>query len=88
MTTLPLDRIRLKPAQMKAIEKRASFAGTTVPDYVRLLIERDLLASRTFDEILKPIRRDIQKSSLTEAQLDAIVARARKKTAPKPRRQG
>jgi hypothetical protein len=49
-----------------------------VPDYIRWLIERDLLASQSFDEILRPIRPDIRKSGITETQVDAIVRRARK----------
>lgn len=37
------------------------------------LIEQDLLAEKSFDELLHPIRRDFQKSGVTEAKLDAIV---------------
>ena len=40
-----------------------------------MLIERDLLADGTFDEILKPVRDDFRKSGINEAELDAIVER-------------
>jgi len=52
-------------------------------DYVKRLIERDMLADRTFDEILMPVRADFRKSGITEDQLDKIVDRARKATRPK-----
>ena len=54
--------------------------GKTTPEYLRLLIEQDLLAGKTFDDILRPVRRDFKKSGITEAELDRIVSRARRDT--------
>ena len=71
----------LRPAQWKAVEQMAKRAGKTTPEYVRLLIEQDLIAEKSFDQILRPIRRDVRKSGLTEATLDAIVQRARSRRA-------
>ena len=69
-------------------------AGKTTPEYLRLLIEQDLLAGRTFDEILSPIRRDFRRGGVTEAKLDLIVSRARRgragtrqKAARRPKRE-
>ena len=77
MSSLLLQEIGLKPALAKAVEKKAKDEGKTPPEYVRSLIERDMLAERSFDEILKPIRGDFRKGGVSEEQLDQIVERAR-----------
>lgn len=71
---------------LRAVEKKARIAGATAQEYVRSLIERDLLADKTFDEIARPIREDFRKSGVTESQLEQIVARARRATGRKPAR--
>ncbi|HEY2584436.1 MAG TPA: hypothetical protein VGI81_01580 [Tepidisphaeraceae bacterium] len=71
----------LRPAQWKEVERKARQAGKTTPEYLRLLIEQDLLAEKTFEEILRPVRRDFKKSGITETELDAIVSRARHRPA-------
>ena len=78
MTTIAMQDIRLKPAQIRALEKKARDEGVTPPGYIRLMIERDLLAEKTFDEILRPIRDDVRRKGLTEEELDGIVDRARR----------
>jgi hypothetical protein len=77
MSPLLLHEIGLKPAVAKAAERKARDEGKTPPEYVRSLIERDLLADRSFDEILKPVRDDLRRSGVTEDELDMIVERAR-----------
>ena len=77
MSTTSLAAVGLSPAQLRAIEKKARRAGTTAPEYVRALIERDLMADQTFDEILRPVRTDFERRGVTDAQLDGIVQRAR-----------
>jgi len=86
MAIRSLQDIGLAPAQLKAVEKKAKYAGKTAPEYVRSLVERDLLADKSFDEILRPVRDDFRKSGTTERQLDEIVDRARH-AIPHPRRQ-
>jgi hypothetical protein len=83
MTTLSLRQMGLKPAQVRAIERRAKTAGQTLPEYVRSLLEQDLLAGRAFDQILRPVRAGVRKSGVSEADVDAIVGRARAATAAK-----
>ncbi len=78
MTTLSFQDIGLKSSQLRAAEKKAKEQGKTLSEYVRSLIERDLLASRSFDEILKPVREGFKKSGMTEDELDALVSDARK----------
>ena len=62
---------------LRTLEAKARNAGMTGPEYVRSLVERDLLADKTFDEIVRPDRADVRKRGVTEAQLDQIVERAR-----------
>lgn len=78
MSSLSLQDIGLKPAQLRAIEKKAKGAGQSAPQYVRSLIERDLLADQSFDELLRPIREDVRKRGLSEAALEQAVRRARR----------
>ena len=80
MTALSFQDIGLRPAQVRAIEKKAKHAGQTAPEYVRSLVEQDLLADKSFDEILRPIREDFRASGITVSQLDQIVHRARHST--------
>jgi hypothetical protein len=65
------------------VESKAKGAGLMMPESVRFLIERDLLAAKTFDEILRPVRKDFRQSGITPEQLNEIVKRARKATRSK-----
>ena len=47
-------------------------------EYLQSLIERDLLANKSFDQILKPVRAGFKSSGVTEDDLDALVSQARK----------
>ena len=44
--------LELKPEEEARLRKRASDKGCDVTDYVKRLIERDLLADQPFDTIL------------------------------------
>ena len=77
MSSRSLQVVGLRPSQLCALSRRAKHQGTTPPEYVRLLIEKDLLADQPFDELLKPVRADFRKASASEQQLGRIVERAR-----------
>jgi hypothetical protein len=64
---------RSKITRMPAKHKRSQ-------GHLRSLDERKMLANRTFDEIVRPIREDVRKSGVTESQLEQIVIRARRAT--------
>lgn len=74
---MSMDILGLRPTQLKALDKKARRTGKTSPEYVRWLIERDLLVDKSFDEILAPIREDFRRSGITEDELDRMVDRAR-----------
>ena len=86
MSSVSQANIPLGRALLKAVQRKARREGQTAQEYVRLLIERDLLADRTFDEILGPVREDFRKSGIKEPQLEAIVERARTAAHRKQRR--
>jgi hypothetical protein len=78
MSSVSFTDIGLKPAQVKAVAKRAKQVGKSPSEYLRSLVERDLLIGRSFDEILRPIREGFAKSGVTEDELDVLVTRARR----------
>jgi hypothetical protein len=86
MSSLSFQDIGLKPTQMKAIARRARKEGKTSSEYVRSLVERDLLAGGSFDEVLRPIREGFKKARVTEEQLDTLVTEARKNLVTRSRR--
>jgi hypothetical protein len=86
MTSLSLQDIGLRPGQIKAVEKRARREGKSPSEYLRSLVERDLLMGGSFDDVLRPIRAGFKKSGVTEEELDALVKRARKDARTRHRR--
>ena len=78
MSVLSFQDIGLKPALRRAVEKRIKEQGKTPPEYLRSLVERDLRAGKSFDEVLRPIRDGFKKGGTGYAELDALVATARK----------
>jgi hypothetical protein len=83
---LLLKEIGLARSQLKAVEKKVKRSGQTEPEYLRQLVERDLLEDQSIDEILRPIREDVRKKGLTEDDVDEIVERARNATSTTRRR--
>ena len=59
------------------MSERAQEQGKTPADYVRELIEADILASRPLAEILAPIREDFVKSGMTEDEFDSPIEEER-----------
>jgi len=61
-----------------ALKQRARERGCRdVNKYVERLIATDLLAARSFDEILRPIRKTFQDGVMSEQDLDALFEEAR-----------
>ena len=61
-----------------ALEKRALDRGySDVSQYVKYLISNDLLAAKSFDEILAPIRRSFQESNVSDDELETLFEEAR-----------
>jgi hypothetical protein len=61
-----------------ALEQRARERGCSdVTTYVERLITTDLLAAKSFDEILAPIRKAFQASGMSEDEGDVLFEEAR-----------
>ena len=88
MSTASFPDIGLKPTQARAAARRAEREGKTPAEYLRSLVERDLLAGGSFDEVLKPMRAAFAKGGMTEDQLDQVVTAARRDIYARSRRRG
>lgn len=63
----------------EALEKIGHDNGKTAEEYVRGLIEIEILAGRPFGEIAAPIRQSFEESGMSEEELDSLVERARER---------
>jgi len=79
--------LELEPEVESALEERARAEGCEVKDYLEKLVEKDINRERTFDEILAPFRDAVEKSGISDEDLDALLIEARKGVS-KERREG
>ena len=70
--------IELEPEIESLLEERAKADGCDVKGYVKKLIEKDVNRKRTFDEILAPFRQAVEKSGISDDELDSLFREARK----------
>jgi hypothetical protein len=78
--------ISLPPEIEESVKSQANKEGKPLADYVESLVEEgsrrrdriDLLAEKSFDEILAPLRRDVEESGMSDKALDALFTEARK----------
>jgi len=56
-----------------ALERLGRDIGKTVEEYLRGLIEAEMLSQKPFGEILAPIREDFRRTGLTEDEFDEII---------------
>ena len=70
--------IKVPDETKSALEQRAREGGySDVTKYVERLIATDLLAAKSFDEILAPIRKTFQETGTADDELDSIFEEAR-----------
>jgi len=69
--------LRLSEQEESRLAERAIGSGHDLAGYVHLLIERDLQAPQSLDELLAPIQRHFEESGMTDDDLDALVEEAR-----------
>jgi len=70
--------LELEPELESALEKRARAEGCDVKDYLEKLVEKEVNRERTFDEILAPFRDAVEKSGISDEDLDNLFREARK----------
>lgn len=73
--TVTLD---LEPEVESLLEKRARADGCDVEGYIKRLIEEDVNRKGTFDEILAPFRQAVERSGMSDDELDSLFTEARK----------
>lgn len=74
---------------MSTVKSQATKEGKPLADYVGSLVEEgsrrrdriDLLAEKSFDEILAPFRQSVEDSGMSDEALDALFTEARKEAA-------
>ena len=75
--TVAVEITGLRLETLNALTAKAREAGKTVEEYLRNVIEADVLADKQFSEILEPIRQSFEQSGMSEEELDALFEEAR-----------
>ena len=75
--TLQLTISGLPVGTLSALEKSGYKLGKSMEDYLRSVIEAELLSQQPFREILAPIRQDFRQTGLTEDEFDTVIERER-----------
>jgi hypothetical protein len=78
--------ISVPPEVEEAVKSQATKEGKPLADYVESLVEEgsrrrdriDLLAEKSFDEIMAPFRRNVEESGMRDEALDGLFTEARK----------
>ena len=78
--------VDLSPDVEASLKTQAAKDGLTLEDYVTALIQEwtkrrdriELLAAKSFDEILAPFRRNVEQCGMSDEKLDGIFTTARK----------
>jgi hypothetical protein len=77
--------LELEPEVESLLEKRARAEGYDIKGYVEKLVERDVNRARTFDEILAPFRDAVERSGISDQELDTLFADARREVSMESR---
>jgi hypothetical protein len=77
--------LELEPEIESLLEKRARAEGCDIKGYVEKLVERDVNRAPTFDEILAPFRDAVERSGISDEELDALFTEARREVSKERR---
>ena len=69
----------LPKGTIEALKELCRSKGKSAGEYLRTLVEAEILSEQSFAEILAPIREGFRQSGMTEEQLDALFEEARRK---------
>ena len=61
----------------KALEQIGQTNGKTAEEYLRAVIQTEILSRQSFDDILRPVRESFVASGMTEDELDKLVEEER-----------
>ena len=77
--------LELEPEVESLLEKRARAEGCDVKGYVEKLVDKEVHRERTFDEILAPFRDAVERSGISDDDLDALFTEARREVSKERR---
>jgi hypothetical protein len=76
--------IELRPDEERELRERALTSGRELPEYVQQVLEEHIRSvprpakpSKTFDQILAPVREGWQQSGMTEEEITALFEETR-----------
>lgn len=75
--TIQIEITGLPLGTKTALEEVGRSRGKNFAEYLRDLLQTELLSERPFSEILEPIRRSFDESGMSEAELDTLFETAR-----------
>jgi hypothetical protein len=70
--------LELEPDVQSLLEKRARAEGCDVKGYVEKLVAKEVNRERTLDEILAPFRDAVERSGISDEELDTAFTEARR----------
>lgn len=77
--------LELEPEVESLLEKRARAEGCDVKGYLERLVAKEVNRERTFDEILAPFRDAVERSGISDEELDTIFGDARREVSREKR---
>lgn len=73
--------LELEPEVESLLERRARAECCDVKGYVEKLVAKEVNRERTFDEILAPFRDAVERSGISDEELDTLFTKARRRKA-------
>jgi hypothetical protein len=76
--------VEVRPEEERELRERARTSGRELPEYVQQVLEEHIrpspdsaMASKTFDQILAPVREGWHRSGMTEEEITALFEETR-----------
>ena len=77
METATIEIIGLPQTTIERLGERAEQIGATTPEYVRYLIEEDLVSPMSLRVLYAPVREQIKADDISDEELDSLLEKAR-----------
>ena len=76
MDTATIEVSGLPVATIEKLDERAENIGATTPEYVRYLIEEDLVSPMSLRVLYAPVREQIKADGISDEELDNLLEQA------------
>lgn len=77
MDTATIEINGLPAATIEKLGERAEKIGATTPEYVRYLIEEDLISPMSLRVLYAPVREQVKADDINDENLDTLLEEAR-----------